>query len=238
MQLNRKATGVWENARDFVGQDLDTIMRTINQQQQVITTLQTSLATVQAQLAASNLAITAAGQVNGIPSGRNLQTVAHDGTLLGLGTPASPLSAVSQAGSLIDFSTTLTVSDLSGIFATPMTVISGVTNAIIMPVYWCYMYTKNNQAWGTGQSLQCMWGSNTTSAAAMINALSLGVNDATVKTNFAEAAALSTSGSLGTLSFALGDPLKIRTSASLGAAGTFAFTAGLRLRIVYIVLAF
>jgi hypothetical protein len=138
MQLNRNTTGDYKNDRAFIGQDLDTIMRTINQQAQLITTLQSTLTAVQAQLAVSNIAVAANGQVSGLSASRNMQTIAHDGSLSGLGTPASPLrvasSSATAAGLLVE-STLLTNAQIAAASTVAMTILAGTSGQVIIPVF-------------------------------------------------------------------------------------------------------
>lgn len=154
MQLNRKTSGDWKDSRDYVSQDLDTIMRTMNQQAQLIAALQASLAVTQAQLTNPNIAVAANGQVSGLANSKNLQTVAHDGSLYGLGTPASPLKVVSSGAAVTPVlytQTSLTKAAIEAAAATPMTILAGVTGVVYIPL-WVSLNWKVTTAYSNSPS--------------------------------------------------------------------------------------
>jgi hypothetical protein len=145
---------------DRLKSDLDTIQRTIGQLQQAIVLANTNIAALQvktANPAAPSIGVN--GGVSNIVTGVGLQTVAHDGTMTGKGTPASPLSALQGTPSPV-FVTSLQLQNnqIAGLATTPKQIVAGVTGKIPILLTAAFIAQKPAGAgWtngGTGWSVE------------------------------------------------------------------------------------
>ncbi len=242
MRLVKDVSGTFDQAKDSLQRDLITIQNAFDELEQRVVVSGGDITSLKKQLANPTVTIAPNGQVMGRP-GDPLKTVAHDQTMFGEGTAKNPLVVNSNyiiglipgSGTVSVFDQIFSVAQISALFATPATIVAGTANTFIVPVCWSLLYTKNNQSWGTGQTLRLKTahGDNL-----LLPDLGLGFNDAAVKSVVSGQGSTNFSLSTAAGQFALGDALQVTTNGSLGASGTFAFTAGLRLRVIYTVVGF
>lgn len=220
MQLNRKASGTWDSSRDSITQDLTTIQTSFNQEAQLVAALQAQIAAIQAQLAKPNIAISASGQVSGLAGKKNLQTVAHDFTLTGDGTPTKPLGAVPTTGTV---SPVLYVAQAAfnfrGLATAPLSLVSGIPGATILPI-WAVLESKIVGAGGNATNGSTIWaltpypaqGSNF--AWGTFSSMALGTNVLSGSTNRAHvtmSAGLSANNIANPVFAGVGQPLSLTT---------------------------
>lgn len=151
MRLSRDTSGTFKQAKDSLQRDLITLQRNFDQTQQQATTALTSIAGIRRQLAENELTVAANGQVT--TGGAGLQVVAHDATLFGKGTAASPLRVNSDYVSSpilvasYPFNAVAAITGLGTTYAGGTTLVSPASGFSVAVIAWSAQLTKNAQAW-------------------------------------------------------------------------------------------
>ena len=238
MQIYTDMTGKFEDVQDNIQGNFVNIQRTINDLQNQLNAANTTIAALTAKLAAGATTIAPDGQVVGLPNAKGLQTVAHDFSMNGLGTPAKPLGVnMSYINSQISGSpilvsdATYTSTQIINSAATPLTILAGTSNFVTVPLFVNLSYVKNNVSWTNGgTTLNVRWVGHT--AAALGTALVLNNTRASFCWGFSGANAAYNLDSIGQGFSALGLGLEITTAAALANPGGATF-GPMRIRVLY-----